>query len=77
MTTSYLLYMAEANGYDKHVTTRTAKINGAIKDLIAAARRGVDINEYGNDILLEHGVPYSSLTNKEINLIKREVEKRV
>ena len=38
------LFMAEANGMDNLVTTRTARINAVINDLKEYIKQGKDIN---------------------------------
>lgn len=77
MKLDYFLYMAEAEGHDELVSTRTARINAAIKDFILMAKNGYNIN---NDdiqaaILSEHNI--GNITTKEARYIAKEVEKEI
>lgn len=77
MRLDYFLYMAEKEGHDELISTRTARINAAIEDFILMAKNGYNINN--NDIqatiLNDHNI--SNITTKETNYIAREVEKRI
>ena len=79
LDTNFAFYnlMMETEGLDNITTTRTAKINAAINDFVISVHHGWDINEYQEEILKHHGLSYNSLTVKEKNYIKREVERRV
>lgn len=77
MRLDYFLYMAEKEGHDELISTRTARINAAIEDFILMAKNGYNINN--NDIqaaiLNDHNI--NNITIKETNYIAREVEKRI
>ena len=75
MRLDYFLYMAEAEGVDNIVSTRTAKINAVIKDFINAAENGYDINksEIQDDIFDKHNL--NNLSSEEFDYIKEAVEK--
>lgn len=77
MRLDYFLYMAEKEGHDELISTRTARINATIEDFVLMAKNGYNIN---NDniqaaILNDHNI--DNITTKEINYITREVEKRI
>lgn len=59
------LYMAEAEGRDDLVHTRTARINAVIKDIRSAREQGVDPNEVWQGICASHGIDPDSLTASE------------
>lgn len=75
--TGYFLYMAESSGLDDLVTTKEARINAAINDFVAFARKGYDINDMVEDILNKHNLDIDELSDRECARIKREVERRV
>ena len=62
------LFMAEANGMDNLVTTRTARINAVINDLKEYIKQGKDINDtvLQENICSQHGLSLNDLTQKEI-----------
>ena len=62
----YFMYMAEAEGHDNLVNTRTAKINAVIKDFKSLVRRGVNPNDYIDQVLANHGLTQDMLTDREI-----------
>lgn len=65
------LFMAEANGMDNLVTTRTARINAVINDLKEYIKQGKDINDtvLQENICSQHGLSLNDLTQKEIRYI--------
>lgn len=65
----YFMYMAEASGMDNLVSTRTAKINAVIKDFKSLVSRGVNPNDYIEEVLARHGLTEDMLTEKEIGKI--------
>lgn len=69
----YFMYMAEADGYDNLVNTKTARINAAIKDFQKLYRDGYDPNEYVNEVLSAHNLSEDSLTEKEIRRINSAI----
>ena len=75
MRLDYFLYMAEAEGVDRVVSTRTAKINAIIKAFINAAKDGYNINdtEIQDDIFDKHDL--NDLSSEELDYIKEAVEK--
>lgn len=73
--TGYFPYMAEAEGHDELISTRTAKINAVIKDFKSLIDKRVDPNLYKYEILASHGLSEQLLTDAECAKIKREVEK--
>lgn len=74
--TPYGLYMMEATGMDKMVTTKTARINASINDFVSLARRGYDINDIQEEVLNKHNLNLDDLSAKDKARIKREVERR-
>lgn len=73
--TGYFPYMAEAEGHDELISTRTAKINAAIKDFKKVIDQGINPNVYKHEILSAHGLSENLLTEAECNKIMREVER--
>ena len=71
----YFMYMAEAEGCDNLVSTRTAKINAAIKYFKYIIRQGENPNYYIDDILAKHNLTEDMLTDAEKRKIMREVDK--
>lgn len=65
----YFMYLAEANGCDSLVTTRTAKINAIIKDFKNIVRQGKNPNNYIATILAKHGLTEDMLTERECEKI--------
>lgn len=74
MRLDYFLYMAEAEGVDSIVSTRTAKINAIIKDFINAAKDGYDINENEIQEYIFNKHDIKDLSSEEFNYIKEAVE---
>ena len=69
----YFMYMAEAEGLDSLVSTRTAKINAIIKDFKYIVNQGENPNDYISEVLAKHGLSEQSLTKAESERINREV----
>ena len=69
----YFMYMAEAEGMDSLVSTRTAKINASIKDFKSLVRQGKNPNYYINEVLESHGLSEDMLTDAECNKIMRAI----
>ena len=67
------LFMAEANGMDNLVTTRTARINAVINDLKEYIKQGKDINDtvLQENICSQHGLSLNDLTQKEVRYIEK------
>lgn len=65
----YFMYMAEAEGHDELVNTRTAKINAAIKDFKYIVKQGENPNDYIADVLAKHGLTEDMLTDRECKKI--------
>ena len=61
----YFMYMAEAEGLDSLVSTRTAKINAIIKDFKYIVNQGENPNDYISEVLAKHGLSEQSLTKAE------------
>ena len=74
MKLDYFLYMAEAEGCDNLVNTRSARIKAAIKDFIMMAKEGYDINDDDIQaaILGDHNI--GNVTEKECEYIARKVK---
>lgn len=45
MNLPYFLYMAEAEGVTEVVNTRQARLNAIIRDYVALAEQGININD--------------------------------
>lgn len=73
INSGYFMYMAEAEGHDELISTKTAKINAAIKDFKKLKRQGEDPNEYIYEVLTNHGLSQNLLTDAECAKIMREV----
>ena len=69
----YFMYMAEAEGMDSLVSTRTAKINASIKDFKSLVRQGKNPNYYIDEVLAKHGLSEDMLTDAECNKIMRAI----
>lgn len=72
MRLDYFLYMAEAEGCDDLVSTRTAKLNAIAKD-IAAARYKDDYDL--DEIFAKHHLSMDSVTEKEIAYLHDKIRK--
>ena len=69
----YFMYMAEAEGHDELVNTRTAKVNAAIKDFKYLVRQQENPNDYIDAVLAKHGLTEDMLTSNEIERINKAV----
>lgn len=69
----YFMYMAEAEGHDELVNTRTAKVNAAIKDFKYLVRQRENPNDYIDTVLAKHGLTEDMLTSEEIERINRAI----
>lgn len=67
------LYLAECEGHDNLVSTRTAKINAVIKDLRNYRLRGYNPNNYIDTVLARHGLAEDMLSDVECERINNEV----
>ena len=65
----YFMYMAEASGRDDLISTRTSRINSAIKDFKSLVRQGYNPNDYIDEVLAKHGLSEDMLTSAEIRKI--------
>ena len=70
----YFMYMAEAEGHDELVSTRTAKINASIKDFKDIVRQGGNPNDYIDSVLAKHGLTEDMLTDAECERIMKYVK---
>lgn len=73
------LFLSEAEGVDSWVSTDVAKINASINDFIKAYHSGYDINDADvqDTILRKHGLSLNSISDRQMNYIAQQVEKRV
>lgn len=67
------MFAMEAEGYDDLISTRTAKINAAIKDFKYIKENGGNPNEYIYEVLADHGLSENLLTDAECERIMGEV----
>ena len=74
--TGFIPYILEASGRDDFVSTRTARINAAIKDFKSLVRQGKNPNYYIDSVLASHGFSESELTDAECNKIMRAINGR-
>ena len=65
----YFMYMAEAEGHDKLVNTRTAKVNAVIKDLQYVVSCGENPYNHLDRILFNHDLCEEMLTDEECRRI--------
>lgn len=72
----YFGFMAEAEGHDELISTRTAKINAAINEFVDYKYRGYDINDMLDTVLNRHGLTYDNLSDTECARIQEEVNRR-
>lgn len=73
INSGYFMYMAEKEGFDSLVSTRTAKLNAIIKDFKYIVNQGENPNDYISEVLAKHGLSEQSLTKAESERINREV----
>lgn len=76
MKRDQFLFMAEAEGKDNLVNTKTARINAAINEFVILHHHGYNINEHIADVLHKHGLTEALLTDAECRYIIKEVERR-
>ena len=69
----YFMYMAEAEGLDSLVNTRTAKVNAIIKDFKYIINQGGNPNDYIQEVLAQHGLTEADLTDRECEQIMRSI----
>ena len=65
----YFMFMAEAEGFDNLVNTRTAKVNAVIKDFKYIISSGENPNDYIDDVFNRHNLTIEELTEKEVERI--------
>ena len=69
----YFMFMAEASGKTNLISTRTAKVNAAIKDFKYIVSCGGNPNDYKEAVLAKYGLNEAMLTDAEINKILKAV----
>ena len=73
MDLGYFLFMAEAEGVDEIVNTRTAKINAIGKELREAGYAGQTVPSYVfTELCRKHGIPAYEITQEDISYIEEE-----
>jgi len=73
MNIPYFLYMAEAEGVTEVVNTRQARLNAIIRDYIALAEQGININDMEVQNYLAQKYDLEDLTAAEKHEIARTV----
>ena len=73
MNIPYFLYMAEAEGVTEVVNTRQARLNAIIRDYIALAEQGININDMEVQNYLAQKYDLEDLTAAEQHEIARAV----
>lgn len=73
MNIPYFLYMAEAEGVTEVVNTRQARLNAIIRDYIALAEQGININDMEVQNYLNQKYNLEDLTAAEKHEIARAV----
>jgi len=73
MNLPYFLYMAEAEGVTEVVNTRQARLNAIIRDYIALANQGININDPEVQNYLAQKYDLEDLTAAEKHEIARAV----
>lgn len=73
MNLPYFLYIAETEGVTEVVNTRQARLNGIIRDYIALAQQGININDMEVQNYLNQKYNLEDLTAAE----KREIARIV
>ena len=66
----YFGYITEAEGVTSINSSRTTKINAAIKDFKSLVRQGKNPNDYIDCVLARYGLNQNSLTNSEVRKIE-------
>ena len=73
MNLPYFLYMAEKEGVTEVVNTRQARLNAIIRDYIALAEQGININDMEVQNYLAQKYDLEDLTAAEQHEIARAV----
>lgn len=73
MNLPYFLYMAEAEGVTEVVNTRQARLNGIIRDYVALANQGININDSEVQDYLNQKYDLEDLTAAEKHEIATKV----
>ena len=73
MNLPYFLYMAEAEGVTEVVNTRQARLNAIVRDYIALAEQGININDMEVQNYLAQKYDLEDLTAAEKHEIARAV----
>lgn len=73
MNLPYFLYMAETEGVTEVVNTRQARLNAIIRDYIALAEQGININDMEVQNYLAQKYDLEDLTAAEKHEIARAV----
>lgn len=73
MNLPYFLYMAEQEGITEVVNTRQARLNAIIRDYIALAEQGININDMEVQNYLNQKYDLEDLTAAEQHEIARAV----
>ena len=73
MNLPYFLYIAETEGVTEVVNTRQARLNGIIRDYIALAQQGININDMEVQNYLNQKYDLEDLTAAEQHEIARAV----
>ena len=73
MNLPYFLYMAEKEGVTEVVNTRQARLNAIIRDYIALAKQGININDMEVQNYLAQKYDLEDLTAAEKHEIARAV----
>ena len=73
MNIPYFLYIAEAEGVTEVVNTRQARLNAVIRDYIALAQQGININNMEVQNYLNQKYGLEDLTAAEQHEIARAV----
>ena len=74
MNLPYFLYMAESEGMTGVVNTRQARLNAIIRDYVALAEQGININDMEVQNYLNQKYDLEDLTAAEKHEIARQVE---
>ena len=74
MDTAFMFYMMEAEGMDKYIRTKEAKINAAINDFKKLKNKGIDPDSQIIQVLADHGLDESDLSDSECRRIVRTVK---
>lgn len=74
MNIPYFLYMAEAEGVTEVVNTRQARLNAIIRDYVALAEQGININDMEVQNYLNQKYDLEDLAPAEKHEIARRVE---